>query len=58
MERAPFTLLFVTARGVPLLKLLVENGADVSARDNAGATPLDVATERGDQKAVDFLKSL
>jgi cytohesin len=44
--------------GVPLLKLLVDAGADPKAKDQAGVTPLDTAKERGDEKAIQFLSSL
>lgn len=41
--------------GAPLLKLLIEKGADVSARDAAGKTPLEAAQEKGNAKALEFL---
>lgn len=39
-----------------IVKLLVENGADVTAKDSNGRTPLDVAMKHGNQAVIDYLK--
>ena len=41
--------------GEPLLKLLLDRGANPLARDASGATPLEAAREKGNGKAVEFL---
>ena len=38
------------------VKLLVERGADVNAKDEEGKTPLDFAQENGHQEIVKWLK--
>ncbi|MCH2038713.1 MAG: ankyrin repeat domain-containing protein [Rickettsiales bacterium] len=40
---------------VPALKLMLEHGADVNARDSNRETPLHHAAKHGNLKAVDFL---
>jgi len=55
------TVLHAAARrGVrrELLEMLVAHGADPTAVDDAGKTPLDLAREKGKTKAVDYLSSL
>ncbi len=42
--------------GPPLLKLLLDRGADAKALDGAGKTPLVAAREKGNHKAVKFLE--
>ncbi len=41
--------------GEPLLRLLLERGADPTARDASGLTPLEAAREKGNAKAVAVL---
>jgi len=40
---------------LPLIKLLLEKGADVNSRDRSGATPLHEATRRGYKEIVELL---
>ncbi len=44
--------------GPPLLKLLVDRGADPNARDGEGLTPLAAARAAGHRSGVEFLSSL
>jgi ankyrin repeat protein len=41
---------------VELVKLLIDNGADVNARSDDGKTPLDFAVEYKRDEIVDLLK--
>lgn len=40
-----------------IVKLLLEKGADVNAKDNRGYTALSQASKYGDKQVVDFLKT-
>jgi hypothetical protein len=40
--------------GPPLLKLLIDRGADPDALDDAGVTPLGAARARNQKSAVEF----
>lgn len=44
-------------RQVKIAKLLTDNNADVNMKDSSGRTPLDIATERFNNKMVEFLLS-
>lgn len=51
--------LFTNAQNAAAVKLLVQHGADVNARNEAGMTPLLVwATEGEDTGAVETMKAL
>ena len=41
-----------------IFKLLIDAGADRNLRDNRGRTPLDVAEEKGNRVAAEFLRSV
>ncbi len=45
----------VAGRSLPLVKLLVEHGAPVNARQHGGWTPLHAAAQNGDPAMVAFL---
>jgi len=40
-----------------IVRLLVENGSDVTTKNNAGRSPIDVARELGDSKMIEILQS-
>ena len=44
--------------GPPLLKLLVDRGADPNARDAAGMTPLAAARAKSQKSAIEFLMGI
>jgi ankyrin repeat protein len=44
--------------GPPLLKLLVDRGADANARDSAGMTPLAAARAKAHKSAIEFLTAI
>jgi len=53
------TLLHRAALGdVEFVKVLVEKGMDVNAKDKDGMTPLDWATENGNVDVIEYLSTL
>jgi ankyrin repeat protein len=42
---------------LPIVKMLVEGGADVERPDNNGRTPLDIAREREFDEVVTYLQA-
>ena len=51
-------LMFAAAFGrVEVVRLLVENGADIHIQNGHNYTALSLAEERGHQEVVDFLRS-
>ena len=43
--------------GAPIIRLLLDHGADPTRKDTEGQTPLDVARERGRKKNVELLQA-
>ena len=52
----PVTLKTLSKSRFEILKIILENGADVNERNNKGKTPLDIANENGLTDAATLLK--
>ena len=53
----PVLVMAAHSQNVPLLKLLLQHGADVLSKDAAGSTALSTAVERNDVEAQKLLRS-